>query len=54
MGRGHRTQIQLEASADVGRVLTNLQAPKNRTAIDQGADFKNSKQSSYGFHFLVV
>ncbi len=51
---GDRTQMQLEASADARWVLANLQAPKDRIAIEQGAAFEKSKQSSQGFHFLAV
>ncbi|MBD2188279.1 Tab2/Atab2 family RNA-binding protein [Pseudanabaena mucicola] len=51
---GDRTQMQLEASADARWVLANLQAPKDKNAIDQGAAFEKSKQNSQGFHFLAV
>jgi RNA-binding protein Tab2/Atab2 len=51
---GDRTQMQLEASADARWVLANLQAPKDKEAIAQGAAFEKSKQSSQGFHFLAV
>jgi hypothetical protein len=51
---GDRTQMQLEASADARWVLANLQAPKDKNAIDQGATFEKSKQNSQGFHFLAV
>lgn len=51
---GDRTQMQLEASADARWVLANLQAPKDKEAIAQGAAFEKSKQNSQGFHFLAV
>lgn len=51
---GDRTQMQLEASADARWVLANLQAPKDKNAIDQGAAFEKSKQNSQGLHFLAV
>jgi hypothetical protein len=51
---GDRTQMQLEASADARWVLANLQAPKDKDAIAQGAAFEKSKQNSQGFHFLAV
>lgn len=51
---GDRTQMQLEASADARWILANLLAPKDQTAITQGAAFEKSKQSSSGFHFLAV
>ena len=51
---GDRTQMQLEASADARWVLANLQAPKDKEAISQGAAFEKSKQNSQGFHFLAV
>lgn len=51
---GDRTQMQLEASADARWVLANLQAPKDKNAIAQGAAFEQSKQNSQGFHFLAV
>jgi len=51
---GDRTQMQLEASADARWVLANLQAPKDKNAIAQGAAFERSKQNSQGFHFLAV
>lgn len=51
---GDRTQMQLEASADARWVLANLQAPKDKLAIAQGADFEKAKQKSQGFHFLAI
>ncbi len=51
---GDRTQMQLEASADARWVLANLQAPKDKQAIAQGAAFEKSKQNAQGFHFLAV
>jgi hypothetical protein len=51
---GDRTQMQLEASADARWVLANLQAPKDKEAIAQGAAFEKAKQNSQGFHFLAV
>ncbi|MFM7602186.1 MAG: Tab2/Atab2 family RNA-binding protein [Pseudanabaena sp.] len=51
---GDRTQMQLEASADAQWVLANLQAPKDKEAIAQGAAFEKAKQNSQGFHFLAV
>ena len=51
---GDRTQMQLEASADARWILANLQAPKDKIAIEQGAAFEKSKQNSQGFHFLAV
>ena len=51
---GDRTQMQLEASADARWVLANLQAPKDKDAIAQGAAFEKAKQNSQGFHFLAV
>jgi hypothetical protein len=51
---GDRTQMQLEASADARWVLANLQAPKDKNAIAQGATFEQAKQNSQGFHFLAV
>ncbi|MCY7406333.1 MAG: Tab2/Atab2 family RNA-binding protein [Alkalinema sp. CAN_BIN05] len=46
--------MQLEATADARWGLANLQAPKDKIAIDRGATFEKSKQSSQGFHFLAV
>ncbi|HBC43825.1 MAG TPA: hypothetical protein DCZ88_18540 [Pseudanabaena sp.] len=51
---GDRTQMLLEASADARWVLANLQAPKDKNAIAQGAAFEQSKQNSQGYHFLAV
>ena len=51
---GDRTQMQLEASADARWILANLQAPKDKEAIAQGAAFEKSKQNAQGFHFLAV
>jgi hypothetical protein len=51
---GDRCQMQLEASADARWVLANLQAPKDREAIAQGAAFEKAKQNAQGFHFLAV
>ncbi len=51
---GDRTQMQLEASADARWVLANLQAPKDKEAIAQGAAFEKAKQDAQGFHFLAV
>ena len=51
---GDRVQMQLEASADARWILANLQAPKDKDAIAQGADFEKSKQNAQGFHFLAV
>lgn len=51
---GDRAQMQLEASADAQWVLANLQAPKDKDAIVQGAAFEKAKQNSQGFHFLAV
>ncbi len=51
---GDRTQMQLEASADARWVLANLQAPKDKEAIAQGAAFEKAKQNAEGFHFLAV
>ena len=51
---GDRVQMQLEASADARWILANLQAPKDKEAIAQGADFEKSKQNAQGFHFLAV
>ena len=51
---GDRVQMQLEASADARWVLANLQAPKDKDAIAQGAAFEQAKQNAQGFHFLAV
>ena len=51
---GDRVQMQLEASADARWILANLQAPKDKEAIAQGAAFEKSKQNAQGFHFLAV
>ena len=51
---GDRTQMQLEASADARWILANLQAPKDKEAIAQGAAFEKAKQNAQGFHFLAV
>ncbi|PZO44100.1 MAG: hypothetical protein DCF19_02515 [Pseudanabaena frigida] len=51
---GDRCQMQLEASADARWVLANLQAPKDKEAIAQGAAFEKAKQNAQGFHFLAV
>ena len=43
MDRDDRTQMQLEESDYARGVLANLQTPKGKTAIVQGADFGKSK-----------